>query len=41
MRISAAIAGAILTMSLFAISAFAHDHNVLNGIWTLVLVSAH
>ena len=23
-------------MSLFAISAFARDHNVLNGIWTLV-----
>ena len=36
MKISAAIAEAVLTMSLFAISAFARDHNVLNGIWTLV-----
>jgi len=35
-KISAAIAEAVLTMSLFAISAFARDHNVLNGIWTLV-----
>ena len=36
MRISAAVAGVVLTMSLIAISAFARDHNVLNGIWTLV-----
>lgn len=36
MKISAAIAEAVLTMSLFAIPAFARDHNVLNGIWTLV-----
>ena len=36
MKISAAIAEAVLTMSLFAISALARDHNVLNGIWTLV-----
>jgi hypothetical protein len=35
-KISAAIAEAVLTMSLFAISAFACDHNVLNGICTLV-----
>ena len=36
MRISAAVAGVVLTMSLIAISAIARDHNVLNGIWTLV-----
>ena len=36
MKISVAIAEAVLTMSLFAIPAFARDHNVLNGIWTLV-----
>jgi hypothetical protein len=35
-KISVAIAEAVLTMSLFAIPAFARDHNVLNGIWTLV-----
>ena len=30
------IAGAALTTLLFAYSAFAHDHNFLNGTWTLV-----
>ena len=35
MRISAAVAGAVLTMSLIAISAFARDDNVL-CFWTLV-----
>jgi hypothetical protein len=30
------ITGAALTALLFACSAFAHDHNALNGTWTLV-----
>jgi len=31
-----AITGAVLTTVLFAFSAFARDHNALNGTWTLV-----
>lgn len=31
-----AITGAVLTTLLFAFSAFARDHNALNGTWTLV-----
>jgi hypothetical protein len=31
-----AIAGAVLTTLLFAFCAFAHQHNALNGTWTLV-----
>jgi hypothetical protein len=30
------ITGAVLTTLLFAFSAFAHEHSVLNGTWTLV-----
>jgi hypothetical protein len=30
------ITGAALTAVLFACSAFAHDHNAMNGTWTLV-----
>lgn len=30
------ITGAVLTTLLFAFSAYARDHNVLNGTWTLV-----
>jgi hypothetical protein len=30
------ITGAALTSLLFAFSAFAHDHNAMNGTWTLV-----
>jgi hypothetical protein len=30
------ITGAALTALLFACSAFAHDHNAMNGTWTLV-----
>jgi len=33
---TAAITGAVLTTLLFVSSAFAHDHNFLNGTWTLV-----
>ena len=31
-----AITGAALTALLFMLSAFARDHSVLNGVWTLV-----
>jgi len=30
------VTGAVLTTLLFAFSAFAHDHNALNGTWTLI-----
>jgi hypothetical protein len=33
---TAAITGAVLTILLFAFTAFARDHSALNGTWTLV-----
>ncbi len=33
---TAAVTGAVLTTLLFAFSAFAAEHNALNGTWTLV-----
>jgi hypothetical protein len=36
MKTSNAVTGAVLTTLLFAFSAFARDHNALNGTWTLV-----